>query len=240
MNAGVVRVGGGDLTQVLQRAVEIAFLTQRPAQIEMRGEAVRLERQRLVENVDRFGKVAALGQRRSQVRQRAAVLRIQRDGFPELGDRAGQIRLFRERNAEPVVRFSRLRSDLDRPLERLQRTRIVIAIPIREPKNDMNVRIVRIAPGRRFEIRQRGRLVRDTLRRGDRWNAVNQQEPQSTQRPQRRGPFVPFATIHRSGSSNLSCNRDVSSSSLRSVFASSSCLSASSFLPMRASSRPSW
>ena len=71
----------------------------------MRGQAVRLERQRLLEHLHRLGVVAALGQRGAQVRVGAPVLRIERDGLPERGDGAGEIGLLRERDAQPVVRL---------------------------------------------------------------------------------------------------------------------------------------
>ena len=45
---------------MFQRACEVAFLAQSHPQVHVSGEAVRLERERLLEHVDGLGEIAAL------------------------------------------------------------------------------------------------------------------------------------------------------------------------------------
>jgi hypothetical protein len=127
----VVWIGVGHAPQVLQRAFEVSRLTERGPEVQVRANAVRLQREGLLEHLNGFAVIAALRKRGAQVRVRASVLRIQCDGFPEFGDRPRQVRLFRQGDPEPVVRFRGFRTNLHGPLERLQRARSVVSIQVR-------------------------------------------------------------------------------------------------------------
>ncbi len=157
LNTRVRRIARGDAPQVLQRAFRIAFLTQREPQVHVRGQAVGLQRQRLLEHHRRPGKVAAPDQRGAQIGIGAPVFRIQGDRFPERRDGAGKIGLFREGDAEPVVRLSGPRSGLHGAAERRQRARVVVALPIRQAQRDMKLGVGGLALDRRLELAH-GRL----------------------------------------------------------------------------------
>ena len=75
LNAGVGRVGGSHGPQVLQRGVQIAFLPQSHPQVQVGGQAVWLQRQRLLKHRDGLGEVTALGQHGSEIRVGPPVFR---------------------------------------------------------------------------------------------------------------------------------------------------------------------
>ena len=138
---GVGRIGGSHGAQMLQRGVEIALLAQRHPQVQMGGHAVRLQRQRLLEHRHRLGRITALGQHGAEIGVGPPVFRIEGDGLPERGDGAGKIGLFREGDAQPVVRLRGARPDLDRALERLERARGVVPLPVRQAQRDIQLGI---------------------------------------------------------------------------------------------------
>ena len=61
LNVGVGLVGAGYAAQMQQRALRITFLPQSHAQIHMRRQAARLQRQCLLKGFDRFPEFAAFG-----------------------------------------------------------------------------------------------------------------------------------------------------------------------------------
>ena len=153
---GVGRVAFDGAPQVPYRLVQVARLPQRLPQVEVGPDAVRLERQRLLEDRDGLGVVAARGERGAQVRVGPPVLRVELDGLPELGDRAGEIRLLREGDTEPVVRLGGARPHLHRAPERDEGPRIVVLAPVGEAERDMRAGIGGITLDRRFELAQGG------------------------------------------------------------------------------------
>ena len=189
--------------------------------------------QGFLEDLDRLGIVAARGERGAQVRVGPPVLRVELDGLLERGDGAGEVRLLRESDAEPVVGLGGARSDLHGSLEREKGAGELVLAPVREAERYMGAGIPRITLDGRLELAHgRGSRSRLLLLAGRRHSQGENEEGRAA----REDSAIP----HPSGSSRRSCNREVASSSSRSDFAISSCLSASSLRPVRARSRPSW
>ena len=154
MDAGILAILGGDFPEMFERSREIAFLPQRHAQIEVRGDIVRFEGQRGLKNLCGFRELAALNQGGSEIRIGAPVLRIEGDRFAELPHRRGDILLCRERHTQPVVRLGRLGRGLDGALKCFERTHIVISIQVGDAENDEQAGIARMAFNGRLEFAQ--------------------------------------------------------------------------------------
>ena len=88
--------------------VQIAFLPQSHPQVHVGGQAVRLQRQRLLKHRDGSGKVPALGQRGSQIRVGPPVFRIEGDRLSELWIAPGRSDFSARRDTQPVVGLRRL------------------------------------------------------------------------------------------------------------------------------------
>ena len=104
--------------------------------------------------------------------------------------------------------------------------RVVVPVPVGEPQLDVQRRVVRVARDLGLELAD-GRLLR-LLRQ-----SLAPRDRECERNGCREGSHGP-------PSSSRSCRREFSSSSFRSDFDSASWASASSFLPIRESSSPSW
>ena len=85
--------------------LSVSGVTEREAEVQVRGKTVGLERKRLAEDGNGFDQVALHGQRGAKIRVGARVAGVKGDRSGQHGDGAGKIRLLRQRHAEPVVRF---------------------------------------------------------------------------------------------------------------------------------------
>ena len=113
--------------------------------------------------------------------------------------------------------------------------RIVITIPIRQSERDVKLRIVGIALEFALNLAYRCCRCRSMFRiLGLRRNCESNNECCNSTLSR-----IVRVQVIGQGLSNRSCKRDVASSSVRSDFAISSCLSASAFLPIRANNKPS-
>ena len=95
--------------------------------------------------MNRLAKITTLGEDGAQIGVGASVLWIERDRSPELGDRPGEVSGFGEGDAQPVVRRSGPRPELDGALKRLQRARVVVPLQVRQAERDMKSGTARIA-----------------------------------------------------------------------------------------------
>ena len=143
------------MPQVLQRGFQIAFLPQSHTQVHVRRQTVRFERQRLLKHLHGLGKVATFRKDRTQVGVGTPVRRVQSHGLPQRSNRAWKVGLFGQRDAQPIVRLRGGRPNLHRALERRQRTRVIILVPVRQAELNVGFGIAGIALDGRLKLAQR-------------------------------------------------------------------------------------
>ena len=124
MHGRIAGIGLDDATQVLQSGVEVTLFAQRHAQVEVRGDALGLEREGLPEHLHGLVELAALRERRSEVRVGPRVLRVERDGLPQRRDALGKVGPVEQRHAEPVVGFGGIGRHFHRVLQPFERAGI--------------------------------------------------------------------------------------------------------------------
>ena len=89
----------------MQSGLEITLFAQSHAQVEVRGNALGLEREGLPEHLHGLVELAALCERRSEVRVRPRVFRVERDRLPQRRYAFGKVSPVEQHDAEPVVGF---------------------------------------------------------------------------------------------------------------------------------------